>query len=131
YEEMVGKAKGDRLGHRLSEFLNRQSPAFELLGKVARSGQAGRAEMYIDEVKGHFKASAFPSERGTVTVVLSDVTERKRAQDELQVAEQSLVAALAAMTRLHAIATRFVREGDLPALPEEVVDAAVSIVGAD
>jgi PAS domain S-box-containing protein len=131
YEEMVGKAKADRLGHRLSEFLNRQSPAFELLGKVARSGQAGRAEMYIDEVKGHFKASAFPSERGTVTVVLSDVTERKRAQDELQVAEQSLVAELAAMTRLHAIATRFVREGDLPALLEEVVDAAVSIVGAD
>jgi PAS domain S-box-containing protein len=131
YEDLVGKPRGDRIGHRLSKVLDRRSPAFELLGKVARDRQASRAEMYIDEVEKHFKVSAFPSNRGTVTVVLSDVTERKRAQDELQVAEQSLVAELAAMTRLHAIATRFVREGDLPALLEEVVDATVSIVGAD
>jgi len=131
YEEVVGMPKTNRIGHRLSEFLGPRSPAFELLGRVARSGEAARAEMYIEELKKHFKVSAFPSNRGTVTAVLSDVTERKRAQDELQVAEESLVAELAAMTRLHAIATHFVREGDLPALLEEVVDAAVSIVGAD
>ena len=131
YEEVVDKPRAERVGRRLSEFLGPQSPAFELLGRVARSGEAARAEMYIEELKKHFKVSAFPSNRGTVTAVLSDVTERKRAQDELQVAEESLVAELAAMTRLHAIATRFVREGDLPALLEEVVDAAVSIVGAD
>ncbi len=131
YAEVVDKQKADRVGRRLSEFLGPESPAFELLGRVAQSGNAARAEMYIKELKKYFNVSAFPSNRGTVTAVLSDVTERKRAQDELQVAEESLVAELAAMTRLHAIATRFVREGDLPALLEEVVDAAVSIVGAD
>ncbi len=131
YEEVVGRPRAERVGRRLSEFLGPQSPALELLGGVARSGEAARAEMYVEELEKHFKVSAFPSNRGTVTAVLSDVTERKRAQDELQVAEESLVAELAAMTRLHAIATRFVREGDLPALLEEVVDAAVSIVGAD
>src|SRR4051794_4437753 len=131
YEELIGKPRAARVGHPLSEVLRPHSPAFELLGKVARTRDAARAEMYIEEVKRHFKVSGFRSKRGTVTVVLSDVTERKQAQDELEVAEQSLVAELAAMTRLHAIATRFVREGDLPALLEEVVDAAVSIVGAD
>jgi PAS domain S-box-containing protein len=131
YEEVVDRPRTDRIGRQLSEFLGPDSPAFELLGRVARSGNAARAEMYIEELKKYFKVSAFPSNRGTVTAVLSDVTERRRAQDELQVAEESLVAELAAMTRLHAIATRFVREGDLPALLEEVVDAAVSIVGAD
>ena len=131
YEEMIGRPRADRIGRRLSEVLGPASPAFVLLAGVARSGEPARAEMYIEELAKHFKVSAFPSSRGTVTAVLSDMTERKRAQDELQVAEESLVAELAAMTRLHAIATRFVREGDLPALLEEVVDAAVSIVGAD
>ena len=131
YEELVSRPRTERVGRRLSQFLGPDSPAFELLGRVARSREPARAEMYIEELKKHFKVSAFPSNRGTVTAVLSDVTERKRAQDELQVAEKSLVSELAAMTRLHAIATRFVREGDLPALLDEVVDAAVSLVGAD
>jgi PAS domain S-box-containing protein len=131
YEELVGKPRADRIGQPLSKFLGPQSPAFDLLAKVARSGEAARAEMYLEEVKRHFMTSVFPSKRGTLTAVLSDVTARKQAQDELQIAEQSLVAELAAMTRLHAIATRFVRDGDLAALLEEVVDAAVSVVGAD
>ena len=131
YEELVSRPRTERVGRRLSQFLGPDSPAFELLGRVARSREPARAEMYIEELKKYFKVSAFPSNRGTVTAVLSDVTERKRAQDELQVAEESLVSELAAMTRLHAIATRFVREGDLPALLDEVVDAAVSLVGAD
>ena len=131
YEGVGGRPKAERIGRRLSEFLGPKSPAFELLGRVVRSGEAARAEMYIEELKKHFKVSAFPSNRGTLTAVLTDVTDQKRAQEELLVAEETLVAELAAMTRLHAIATRFVREGDLPALLEEVVDAAVSIVGAD
>jgi PAS domain S-box-containing protein len=131
YEEVLGIQRASRIGRRLSEFSGPDSPCFVLLGKVARSGEAGRTEMYVEGLKKHFKVSAFSSSRGTVTALVSDVTERKRAQDDLQVAEESLVAELAAMTKLHAIATRFVREGDLPALLEEVVDAAVSLVGAD
>jgi PAS domain S-box-containing protein len=131
YEEVIGIQRASRLGRRLSEFSGLDSPCFKLLGKVASSGEADRAEMYFDDLGKYLKVSAFPSNRGTVTAVLSDVTDRKRAQDELQVAQKSLVAELAAMTRLHAIATRFVREGDLAALLEEVVEAAVSVVGAD
>ena len=131
YEEVIGIQRASRIGRRLSEFSGPDSPCFKLLAKVASSGESARAEMYFDNLRKYLKVSGFPSNRGTVTAVLSDVTERKRAEDDLQIAQESLVAELAAMTRLHAIATRFVREGDLPALLEEVVDAAVSIVGAD
>ncbi len=82
YEEMLGTPRAERVGHRLSTFLGPQSPAFALLGKVARTGEASRAEMYLEEVKKHFKVSAFPSRRGTVTAVLSDVTERTRWAEE-------------------------------------------------
>src|SRR5579862_9804474 len=38
---------------------------------------------------------------------------------------------LAAMTRLHRMASRFVRDGNLAALLAEAVDTAVAVVGAD
>jgi PAS domain S-box-containing protein len=131
YEEVLGVQRASRIGRRLSDFSSLDSPCFVLLGKVASGGEAGRTEMYVENLKRHLRVSAFPSDRGTVTALVSDVTERKRAQNDLQVAEACLVTELAAMTRLHAIATRFVRDGDLPALLEEVVEAAVSVVGAD
>lgn len=131
YEQVIGVQRTSRIGHRLSEFSAPDSPCFVLLARVARSGEAGRAEMYVEALQKHFELSAFPSNRGTMTALVSDVTARKRAQDDLQAAEACLVTELAAMTRLHAIATRFVRDGDLPALLEEVVEAAVSVVGAD
>ena len=131
YEQLFGIQKANRIGCRLAEFGGPDSPSCELLGRVARSGETVQTEIYIEHLKKYFKVSAFPSSGGTVTAMLSDVTDRKRAQDELQVAQECLVTELAAMTRLHAIATRFVRDGDLPALLEEVVEAAVSVVGAD
>jgi PAS domain S-box-containing protein len=131
YEQVIGIERASRIGRRLSEFSGPDNPCFGLLGRVAQSGEPGRTEMYFENLKRYFRVSAFPSNRGTVTALVSDVTERKRAEDNLQAAEECLVTELAAMTRLHAIATRFVREGDLPALLEEVVEAAVSVVGAD
>jgi PAS domain S-box-containing protein len=131
YEELLCAPRDARIGHHLSEFSRTNGPCFRLLGEVARTGQPGRAEMYVEDVQKYLRVSAFSSARGAVTAVLADITDRRRAEDELQAAQDSLVAELAGMTRLHAIATRFVREGDLPALLEEVVEAAIAIAGAD
>jgi PAS domain S-box-containing protein len=90
YEEVVGASRKSRVGHRLSEFSAPNGPCFELLGKVAGTGQAARAEMYIEEIKKHVRVSAFRSDLGRVTAVLSDVTDRRLAQDELQIARDSL-----------------------------------------
>jgi PAS domain S-box-containing protein len=46
-------------------------------------------------------------------------------------AEASIGSELDAMTRLHRMASRFVRDGDLGALLSDAVDTAIAIVGAD
>jgi PAS domain S-box-containing protein len=64
----------------------------------------------------------------SVSVVI-DVTERKRAEQELAAAKDRLAADLDAMTRLQKIASAFVREGGSTALAE-IVDAAIAITRA-
>ncbi len=45
--------------------------------------------------------------------------------------EEALAAELAALRRLYQLATRFVREGELDIVLEEIVEAAIAITGAD
>src|SRR5215831_4624294 len=56
---------------------------------------------------------------------------RGRDVSDARAAREPPLGELGAMVRLHAIATRFVREGDLAALLAEIVEAAVAIAGAD
>ena len=131
YERLMQAPRQARIGRLLSEFSRTNGPCFRLLGQVAGSRQPGEKEMYIEDIQKYLRVSAFLSDKGTVTVVLSDVTDRQLAQNELQVAQERLIAELAGMTRLHAIATRFVREGDLTALLDEVIEEAVAMADAD
>ncbi|HVZ86047.1 MAG TPA: hybrid sensor histidine kinase/response regulator, partial [Polyangia bacterium] len=131
YERLMQAPRQARIGRLLSEFSRTNGPCFRLLGQVAGSRQPGEKEMYIEDIQKYLRVSAFLSDKETVTVVLSDVTDRQLAQNELQVAQERLIAELAGMTRLHAIATRFVREGDLTALLDEVIEEAVAMADAD
>jgi PAS domain S-box-containing protein len=65
-----------------------------------------------------------------VSVVI-DITRRKRAEWELASARDRLAADLDAMTRLQRIGAIFVREGELPAVFGEIVEAAIAITGTD
>ena len=62
---------------------------------------------------------------------VQDITERKQTEAVLQESQGRLVAELVAMKRLHQIGTRFVRNGELGKVLEEVVDAAIAITGSD
>src|ERR1700689_701826 len=73
YEEVIGIERASRIGRRLSELSGLDSPCFKLLAKVASSGQSAAAEMYLDNLRKYLKVSGFPSNRETVTAVLSDV----------------------------------------------------------
>src|SRR5262249_20779643 len=66
----------------------------------------------------------------SVAVVI-DVTDNKRAERELAAAKDRLAADLDAMTRLQKIGAIFVEKGDLSAVLEEVVEAAIAGNGAD
>ena len=64
-------------------------------------------------------------------LALVDVTERVRADEELQESKERLAADLEAMTRLQRIGALFVGEGGMQGLLEEIVEAAMAITGAD
>jgi PAS domain S-box-containing protein len=64
---------------------------------------------------------------GTAT----DISERKRAEDALRASKTRLAAELADTRRLQHISGQLIREGDLSALYEQILDAAIAITHAD
>ncbi|MBI3899438.1 MAG: PAS domain S-box protein [Gammaproteobacteria bacterium] len=65
----------------------------------------------------------------TVAVV-EDITERKQANEALKQSEARLAAELQAMSRLHELSTRLLLTTDLPSALNEVLDAAIAMLGA-
>jgi len=64
-------------------------------------------------------------------VTMHDITKRKRDEEALQESKGRLASDLAAMTSLQKISTRFVLEGDISSLLNEIMGAAVEIAGTD
>ena len=60
-----------------------------------------------------------------------DITGRRRAEAELGAARQQLESELANMTRLHEVSMRFVQQGDLHGLLDQILDAAIDVTGAE
>ena len=63
--------------------------------------------------------------------ILRDMTPTKRAAEELRASERRLAIEAAAMNRLHELVLRLLRCADLPAAMHEVLDATITLVGAD
>lgn len=66
-----------------------------------------------------------------VVSVLQDVTERKKAREELVLLKDELAAELAAMTRLHEWSTRLMASAELEPLLEEILHAVIELQNAD
>ena len=62
---------------------------------------------------------------------MSDITERKRAEDEIAALNQQLARNLSGMTRLQTLSTRLVQPQEIDAMMENILAAAVEIVAAD
>ncbi len=60
-----------------------------------------------------------------------DITGRKHAEAELNKAHRQLETDLTKMTLLHEVSMRFVQQDDLHGLLEQILDAAIGIMGAD
>jgi PAS domain S-box-containing protein len=58
-------------------------------------------------------------------------SQRKKLEAALKEREDRLAADLDAMTKLHTVSTKLIREGDLGSLLEDILAAAIGIAGAD
>ncbi len=66
-----------------------------------------------------------------VVLVFRDITEHKRVEDELSAAKDRMAEDLDVMARLHKISERFVGQGDLQEILDEIVETAIAITHAD
>src|SRR5262249_31133161 len=63
--------------------------------------------------------------------IVTDITERKRAEKELLLLRDELTAELTAMTRLHEFSTELLSINEFHLLLEKVLDATISLQNAD
>ena len=63
--------------------------------------------------------------------VTQNITERKRAEEELLALQNRLAADLSAMTRLHELNNRLLATSELQPLLQEVLDAVIELQGSD
>jgi PAS domain S-box-containing protein len=62
---------------------------------------------------------------------MTDITERKRTEDEIAALNNELARDLSAMTRLQTLSTRLLQAQEIEAMMKNILDAAIEIAGAD
>jgi PAS domain S-box-containing protein len=79
------------------------------------------------------KFPLFNEEGGVYAIggIVTDITERKRAERELLTLRDELTAELTAMNRLHEFSTRLLAISESQAILEEVLDATIALQNAD
>ncbi len=65
------------------------------------------------------------------SAIIQDISERKKAQEELVTLKDKLATDLASMNRLHALSTRLVQITDFQELLQEILDAIIKLQKAD
>jgi len=136
----VNRRAAELLGKRVDGLIGR-SPReifpFTVGGESYRECHRAMAEQvpvqfvtYVPALGRWYENRVFPSEQG-LSIYWSDITERKRSEEALEAATERLAQDLDVMMRLHGLATRFVRAGDLEAVLDEIVEAAIAITHAD
>jgi PAS domain S-box-containing protein len=94
FERQTGLKAVDILGRTVLELFPKTEPVWiERYGKVALSGEPARFEEWFGPLGRWFEVSAFQTAPGRFGVVFTDITERKRREEE----RQRLAAALEAM----------------------------------
>jgi len=83
HEEVVGKT-GRELFPQIEDYW------IEIYGRVALTGEAIHADTYRRMLDRHFEVTAFCPKQGQFASIFTDVTERRKAEDELHQSRQML-----------------------------------------
>jgi nitrogen fixation negative regulator NifL len=94
FEKILGVTRSQAIGRTVREiFPEVEESWIEIYGKVALTSQPARFENYLRAVDKHFEVAAFSPKRGQFATVFSDITERKRAEEQLHLQSTALEAA--------------------------------------
>ena len=91
FERQTGLKAVDLVGHTLYEVLPQSESLWvERYGSVALTGQPARFDHWSEALGRHYEVSAFQANRGRFGVLFLDVTDRKKAEKFLRLANEQL-----------------------------------------
>jgi PAS domain S-box-containing protein len=91
FEKLTGLRAADLIGKTQLEVMPNSEPLWaERYGNVATTGKPIAFENYSAELKKHYQVSAYAPEPGKFATVFLDITDRKKAEEELHLREQAL-----------------------------------------
>ena len=89
FETMTGLKAADLVGHTVLEVLPNTEPVWiERYGRVATTGEPARFEEYSAEIGKYFSVVAYCPQPGQFVTIFSDITERVRDEQALQLSEE-------------------------------------------
>ncbi|MDD4968292.1 MAG: PAS domain S-box protein [Paludibacter sp.] len=91
YENITGLKRSEIIGKRASEiYLIEKAPYLEIYSEVESTGISISFEAYFPPMDKHFSISVFSPGKGRFVTVFKDMTERKKAEEELEVYRKHL-----------------------------------------
>jgi PAS domain S-box-containing protein len=85
FETMMGRNKDQLVGRTAKEILPGINPVWaQILGNVIQTGKPAQHEEYSENLKRHFEANVFRRNDGEVAVLVTDITSRKIAENDLK-----------------------------------------------
>ena len=106
----------------------------QVWGEVVRTGQRMRLTRYSDIWKKWFDfhlTKVGDENSNRVASIFQDITERKRAEEELRRSEERLAADLADTKSLQSLSSQLIQEGNIQAVYEQLLNAATTIMHAE
>jgi len=85
FEKLTGLSKANLIGNTVKEVLPETEQYWiDKYGKVATTGESVSFEEYAQEQDKYYKVRAFSPEPGKFATIFSDITENKKAEEQLQ-----------------------------------------------
>lgn len=86
FEELTGLRVDKVIGRRVTEVLPgvERDPFIEIYGRVALTGEPARFEQFATPLDRHFDIAAFSPRKGQFATIFTDITERQRAEEQVQ-----------------------------------------------